>query len=286
MVVGALFSGKGNVVCLPNIEWDKSAFVNKKGDEWAKAAETFTYVLRDQIFGIDAALRASGEITPEPDWAKAGAFRLAIEGPIENEILKLGQDIETLRKLREEKRQSLRESGSLRALLFEKGKPLEAAVRDALTLLGFDVSHFKEGDSEFDAVFISPEGRFLGEVEGKDSKAINVEKYSQLERNINEDLSKEDVTEPAKGVLFGNAYRLILPSERDAFFTDKVLAAAKRTGCALVRTPDLFVVARHLKDRADEDFASACRNAIAKSAGAIVAFPIAPESEPDKISDS
>lgn len=285
-VVAALFSGTGHIVYLPNIEWDETVFVTKDGDKWTKVATTFTCGLRDQIFGIDAALRANTEGTPEPDWAKGDAFRLNIEPVIEKEILSLGAEIEDLVNKREERRKCLREHGSLRALLFEKGKPLEAAVRDTLKLIGFNTDHFKEGDSEFDAVFDSAEGRFLGEVEGKDTKAINVEKYSQLERNINEDLSREEVTEPAKGVLFGNAYRLMPLDERGEFFTDKVLTASKRTGCALVRTPDLFTVARYLKDTADVKFAEECRKAIARSAGEVVIFPSVAVSEPEKISEA
>ncbi len=288
-VVGALFSGTGHLVYLPNIEWDRDTFATEDGDrwsEWTETAKKFTCGLRDQILGIDAALRANTEGTPEPAWVKGDAFRLNIEAVIEKEILRCGAEIEEIVTRREERRKCLREHGSLRALLYEKGKPLEAAVRDALKLMGFNAGQFKEGDSEFDAVFDCGEGRFLGEVEGKDTKAINVEKYSQLERNINEDLSREEVTEPAMGVLFGNAYRLMPPDQRGEFFTDKVLTAAKRTGCALVRTPDLFTVARYLKETADENFAEECRTAIGRSAGEVVVFPSLATSEPEKISEA
>lgn len=64
-------------------------------------------------------------------------------------------------------------------------------------MLGFDASSFKDDDSEFDAMFSGPEGRFLGEVEGKENKAINVNKISQLHRNVAEDLVREEVTGPA-----------------------------------------------------------------------------------------
>src|SRR5207253_1305553 len=101
----------------------------------------------------------------------------------------------------------------------------------------------------------SAEGRFIGEVEGKDKNAINIDKFSQLERNIHEDLARDEVVTPAKGVLFGNAHRLKAVEERGEFFTAKVLAAAARTGCALVRAPDLFEVARYVKDSGNEKFA-------------------------------
>ena len=285
-VVGAILSRKGNIVILPNIEWDVISFKTASGYGWTKAAKTFTLKLRDAILGIDAAVRKDAEGTPEPDWAKADTFRLAMEAEIEKQILGLSSKIETLVKEREKKRGALRKHASLRYLLFTKGKPLEAAVRDALRILGFDAERFQEADSEFDVLFSSKEGRFIGEVEGKDSKAVNMEKYSQLERNINEDLARDEITVPAKGVLFGNAHRLLPPSERGEFFTEKVLVAARRTSCALVRTPDLFTVARYLKDNANETFAEKCRKAIAGAEGAVVVFPNAPKAKQEKISES
>jgi hypothetical protein len=59
-------------------------------------------------------------------------------------------------------------------------------------------------------VFESEEGRLIGEAEGKDNKAINVDKLRQLSMNIHEDIQREEVTTPAKGVLFGNGYRFNL----------------------------------------------------------------------------
>jgi hypothetical protein len=53
------------------------------------------------------------------------------------------------------------------SLLYEAGKPLERAVLRALKALGFKATPFTEDGSEFDAVFSAPEGRFIGEVEGK-----------------------------------------------------------------------------------------------------------------------
>jgi hypothetical protein len=91
--------------------------------------------------------------------------------------------------------------------------------------------------------------------------------------NIHEDFDREGVTEPAKAVLFGNAMRLAPPKERGEFFTDKCLTAAKRIGCALVRTTDLFEVARCLAETPNPDFAQKCRQALFNASGEVVAFP-------------
>jgi len=78
-------------------------------------------------------------------------------------------------------------------------------------------------------------------------------------------------------VLFGNAYRLNPVDERGDYFTHKCLTAAKRSGTALVRTPDLFCAAQYLSEENDEEFAKKCREAILTTKGDIVSFPEIPK---------
>ncbi len=170
----------------------------------------------------------------------------------------------------------MKNSGKLRALLYENGKALENAIIDGVKILGFTAHPYKNADSEFDVVFEAAEGRFLGEAEGKDSKAINVDKLRQLAMNIHEDLQREDVTSPAKGVLFGNGYRLVSPGERDRQFTAKCVTAAELSNVALVATTDLFAAVQYLADRADEAYAKQCRRAIFAGVG-VVTLPSPPE---------
>jgi hypothetical protein len=90
------------------------------------------------------------------------------------------------------------------------------------------------------------EGRLIGEAEGKDNKAVNVDKLRQLSMNIHEDLQREEVISPAKGVLFGNGYRLQPIAEREAAFTEKCVSAALTSSTSLVATADLFRAAQYL----------------------------------------
>lgn len=163
-------------------------------------------------------------------------------------------------------------AGELRNLLFENGIALERAVRSALEFLGFRVSTVDNGNSEFDAVFESAEGRFIGEVEGRE-KAINVAKISQLRRNVDEDFARDEVNEPAVGVLFGNGFRVEEPSNRTECFTAKVISAAPALSIVLVNTVDLFEAVQSFRRTGNEEFALQCRRAIADSVGAIVSFP-------------
>ena len=95
--------------------------------------------------------------------------------------------------------------------------------------------------------------------------------------NILEDFDRENVSEMAKGVLFGNAHRLLPLHERKEWFTAKCIAAAKRNGIALVRVPDLFFIVRYLSTNNDPEFAVECRKAILVTHGEIVEFPKVPE---------
>ena len=127
---------------------------------------------------------------------------------------------------------------------------------------------------ELDQVIISPEGdRFIGECEGKDKSDISVDKFRQLHDSIQEDFAREDVDEMAMGLLFGNPHRLTEPDKRSSFFTDKCMNNASRAGIALIKTTDLYEVARYVSDSGDMEFAKKCRQAIKDQLGKVVKFP-------------
>ena len=227
---------------------------------------------------IDRVLTARAERTPAPMWANDEVYTLKEEIRFTQRVGELEKNIAELEKQKLEAEGSLDAAGNLRGLVFETGKPLESAILEGLRVLEFAAEGFVDSESEFDAVFTDASGkRLLGEAEGKNDKAINIDKLDQLERNIQEDFKKrEDSTEYAKGVLFGNAFRLSPPGERGEYFTAKCLAGARRLGIALVRTPDLFTVAKFLKENPDSGFAASCRKAILETTGNVVEFPPLP----------
>jgi hypothetical protein len=280
-IIGTVITGqKGTMILLPPIKWEYEQFVkhDKKSDSdaWTPKAISFGKSLLTHIVEIDNALRSSRESTPAPEWTKHKNYRLARETILENEIKAVTKQIEELQNARSIWNTELTDEGKLRWLLYEKGHLLEEAILYALRLMGFKAEPFRDAESEFDAVFTSPEGRFLGEVEGKDNAAINIDKLSQLERNLQEDFARGDIKEYAHGVLFGNAYRLQPPLERPAFFTEKCVTGAERAGIALIRTPDLFDVSKYLKEHDDPAFAQQCREVVFGTKGSIVQFPKTP----------
>jgi hypothetical protein len=226
---------------------------------------------------LDDTRKQSIQCTPAPAWALSSDYRLSLEGELEASITTCSAEIAEMQAKKTKLEELLEHAGGLRRLLFEQGKPLEEAILEGMRLFGFGAHSFSDGASEFDVVFFSPEGRCLGEAEGKDNKAINIDKLSQLERNLQEDFARDEVTQYAKGVLFGNAYRLVPLGDRGDFFTEKCVSGAKRVGAALVRTPDLFAPARYMKENpSDVDYAKQCREAIFGSDGEVVVFPPPP----------
>lgn len=285
VVAAATRIGRGRCILLPPVQYDEEAFTILMDDEegeqqeyWTDKADEFGANLVIDLLEIDKTLSSEKERTPAPSWTADRRYRMAGEARLETEVARVTQRIGKLQREKTQHLIELEEETGLRRLLYEQGKELEVAVLRALTLLGFHAYPFQDAESEFDAVFVSTEGRFLGEAEGKDRKAINITKLDQLERNIREDFEKEDVKEHAKGVLFGNAFRLLPPSERPEFFTDKCRSSARRTGVALVRTPDLFEPAKYLRENDDPAFATKCREAIFAARGDVVVFPSVPKS--------
>lgn len=282
-VGAAIHAGGGSILFLPPLGYDADKFTKynekTKEEHWTKEAVSFGKRLAAVLVGMFGILKHSSHITPPPSWSQEAAYRLAVESELENSIGKCNEKIVELRKKKEDLDERLRASGRLRGLLFEQGHPLELIILEALRCFGFEAEQFANGESEFDAVFVCPEGRCIGEAEGKDNKPINIDKFSQLERNINEDFCRDEVQECAKGVLFGNAYRLAPLAERKEFFTEKCLSAAYRTRAALVRTPDLFAPTKYLKENPDDsEYAKLCRDAIMLTKGAVVVFPQPPGS--------
>lgn len=276
--VGSISHSKnsnGALILLPDIDFYPEEFMDEE-DEWTPKAKQFASRFIKSIVSLDRALRNSGELTPEPDWAQELKFKLSSENNAISKLLNVETKLEAIQIEKETILDQIKDFKRLRNLLFEKGKPLEFSILDALKIIGFEVSQFDDGESEFDAVFHSKEGRLIGEAEGKDNKAINVDKLRQLSLNIHEDLEREEVDEPAKAVLFGNSYRLQPLSERNDPFTTKCVTASKTSSTALVFTPDLFIVAKYLSDKKDARFATKCRKAILGSIGR-VEFPSVPD---------
>jgi len=284
-ILGAVYKVKnGNLVVLPFINYDEKKFTeyrvkgNKKEAYWTKEATHFGKSLVKTLVDVDKALRKGGDRTPPPDWVSQKDFQLDQEQVLQKEIEQKTKEIERLSLQKNELLTELDQEIRLRDLLFEKGKILENAINIALNALGYNAENYNDGHLELDHVITSPEeDRFIGEAEGKDTSAVSIDKFRQLMGNIHEDLQRDEVENPAIGILFGNGFRLTNPSERAEQFTTKCITTAKSSNCVLVRTTDLFRVAKYIKESRDEAFAKSCRDVIKNSVGKIADLPEIPK---------
>ncbi|ATQ41330.1 hypothetical protein CSW64_02320 [Caulobacter mirabilis] len=267
----------GSLVLLPYFDFEAEGFleVSDDGEEvWSTKALKVSHAVVGQLVSIDRMLKGSMELSPPPDWIGEYEKPNAIDD-IDGVIAGIDARLDELAGQRDE--QLRQKAGILEYsyLLYESGKPLERSIEKALRLLGYTVEALRIGDLEIDHVIVSPTGmRMIGESEGKDSSAIDISKFRQLESNIGEDFERGEVNEPAKGLLFGNGFRLSAPTSRAEQFTQKSLTNAKRLGSALIRTADLYTVAVHLLNHPEDDtFRAACRAAIEETVGSVVTFP-------------
>lgn len=135
--VGALFRSKassGTLLLLPDIDFYDESFIKEKGDKqtWTPAAGQFAGKFIASIVALDKALRATSEVTPEPSWASAPRFALGPETTLRVQLLEAERKVELAQKEKEAVSESLVTAGQFRALLFEKGKPLEHVIIDTL----------------------------------------------------------------------------------------------------------------------------------------------------------
>ena len=227
----------GALFLLPDLDFENTSFTTydevEDETQWTKEGADFARALISELVQICKNASAFTNKTAEPQWASDPIFEVPGESDVRSEILKVEKQIEILQGEIGTEIEKLRDTITLRDLLFENGKPLELAIIHALEVLGFNAESYDDGKSEFDVVFTCPEGRLLGEAEGKDNRQINISKLRQLSTNILEDVERDEVKEPAKGVLFGNSFRFHPPAERDACFTEKCIATASAISVAL-----------------------------------------------------
>jgi hypothetical protein len=197
----AIKKAEGMFLAVPCLNLDDKRFVEEvvvdglKGLHWSDEAVKFQNRLTTTLVGIADAVSKSNLKSPAPTWTEAAEFALPLEVTLLKRASEIENQLSSLLAAKAKLGSDLAEARVLRDLLFEQGKPLEHAVRKALQLMGFQAAGYDDGESEFDVIFNSPEGRFLGEAEGRDTKSINIAKMSQLERNLAEDFQRDEIEE-------------------------------------------------------------------------------------------
>jgi hypothetical protein len=279
IIGGTLQVGKGYLILLPYFDFEQKEFVKKSnGNEvWNEAGIKKGKIFLDLICKIDKFNKLETDKTPQPVWLSNPKYSLKAEAKLKIAKEGIEEQIKSLTAKLVDVEHQLEEDLNLKDLLYANGKQLEYAVTKALRIMGFEAENYNDGNLELDQIIRSPEGhRLIGECEGKDNKDIDITKFRQLVDSLNEDFAKDDIQERAMGILFGNAQRLTDPEYRVLDFTLKCKNAAGREKIALIRTQDLYVVARYLIENKNEAFKKRCRASIIKQLGKIVIFPDPP----------
>lgn len=270
----------GNVVFIPKINLDTKEFTeynDKKEACWTDGAIHTGERFIKSIIEIGASIRKTSNKTPKPEWLNHNSYTIQESIKIQQSIKIDREKISQLNDRIQKSSKKLLETEKLNDLLFETGKLLEEAVIYALKILGFKAEGFDNGVLELDQVIIAPEGwRFIGECEGKDNKSIDISKFRQLSDALNEDFERDEVTEKAYGLLFGNPFRHIPPSQRKSPFTEKCKNGAQREKIGLIETVELYRVSKYLMENKDERLKEECRQVIFEKLGEIITFPPLP----------
>ena len=227
---------------------------------------------QDKLIGVirmccQNIMESPKEITPSPNWLNH--YELQGEVELLDKIREVEAKIRDLKDVKIEFQREIQKIVQFKNLLFEQGEELELVVKESFKLIGFDVENRKEEDMEHDLLFSSEEGRGLAEVEGKDSSAINISKFDQLNRAVDEDFHLHD--DYPQGILIGNHFRLENPISRKEPFTDKVHTIARKKSFGLLTTLEIYnAVAFILKNPDDNEFKKQCRDRILNTEGKII----------------
>jgi len=276
-VVGAFAKNKatnGSIILLPFLKFGRDVSLGKR---FLKSLVEIDNSLKNSKADVMRTVQQSVDLTSIPNWAQNSIFELPQEIKIKTKLSNIFLKIYALHREKEQIKTKVAQAGAYKRLLYEKEKTLKHVIVECLKLLGFELMKPGNFDAELAMVFQSEEGRFIGDIEGRDNDVIGFEKLKQLELNVLEDYSHDEAVKMAKGVLFGNAFRLHPLNRRKDFFSAKCIIAAKRNRIALVRTPDLFWIVKYLSENGDVHYAKKCREAILQSEGEVVNFPEPPE---------
>lgn len=214
---------------------------------------------------LECILATTGAIeeTEPPCWLPRYRQLLPGLSDLEDELERREQQLKCLQDEVDALKQQKHERTNYLKLLYEKGKfQLQPVVRDAFSILGFDVSEAEPSDGRLE----SPEGTAILEVEGKDNAPVDRDKYRQLLDYVDDDQRRTGSLK--KGILVGNAFRFQDPLAREEQFTPQAIDAARGSHFCLLSADALFrLVVIVLGDPSNENLKSDIRRRILETNG-------------------
>jgi hypothetical protein len=173
----------------------------------------------------------------EPDWAKD--IEMPFVADLNNNISQASAVILEEQKKIKNFSEKIDEINSYRRLLYGTGPELEDVVKKSFSFLGAKIAPAKYGQEEYILEINNEE--YLVEVKGV-AKSITLGHLRQLNDYILK--YQEDTGKVCRGILFGNAWRNLPPSDRGLEstpeFPDNVIQRAQQWGISLVSSRRFF----------------------------------------------
>lgn len=185
-------------------------FESSRGGRIQSNNQDITVKVCDAVIKMDEKLKNPKNKKEEeiaPEWASD--IKLPQEDEFDKKLGELEDSIQNLKNQQSKVEEEKQEYTKIKGLLYAGGHKLEELVRDVLGKLGFsNVRSIRESEFEVDVVFECNGEVFVGEIEGKDKRAIDKDKISQLVTNLAQFSEYQQDCIPSRGFLFGNGYRL------------------------------------------------------------------------------
>lgn len=238
----------------------------------------YDYLLKEIYLELFAGDKTDQE---EPEWVKNNSDYLSeIEKEEQNKISEMQKKIDEAQAAINQSCELIKKEQTLKKLLYAQSHALEESILEALQIIGFNNPHnYRTDNFEIDIICDekdNPGILLIGEAEGTTKKTVNNKKLHQLIAHELTYIEENDTqTESLKivKVLFGNAFADIPPEQRENYFGPHVYKISKMHKVKLVQTPDLFMVALHIKNTNDKEYAQKCFDSFFDGKEGIINFP-------------
>lgn len=270
--LGGIYQDKKNnnvYLFLPNFE------VNSKNKSFLDEYNALLKEIYLEYFADDKTEREA------PEWVKNNPDYLSeIEKQEENKISEMQKKIDDANAAINQSLELIKNEQKLKNLLYGQSYALEESILEAMKILGFKNPHnYKTDNCEIDVVCDekdNPGILLIGEAEGTTKGTVNTKKMNQLHMHEATYIQENDVNIDnltIVSVLFGNAFADVPPEQREDYFGPHVYKISRMHKVKLVRTPDLFMAALHIKNTNDQKYAKKCFDLFFDGKEGIINFP-------------
>jgi len=233
-IITPIAKNKVNEVIAFEINWEKGKFV---------FLPPFTSQDDKKVVGvlidcIRKSLNWSVSLT-KPEWL--GKYTLPDEKGLQKQLMNIENELKVVEIKRNDIQNEINEIEVMKSLLYETGKyGLEPAVRRAFRILGFSVLEPEEYQEDYDLFANESSFLVIGEIEGTE-KQVDVQKFRQLLDYVADAISNG---KNAKGILIGNGYINMEPSQRPEQFTEHAIRGCESQKYCRIATTELYEAVR------------------------------------------